>query len=230
MKIGLIGDHDDTITAHRAIPLAFELIKKKYNTDICYEWLATNSIGTSIDLTMFNGLWCVPGSPYQDMEGALSAIQYARQNNRPFLGTCGGFQHAIIEYAWNHLGLSEAKHAEISPEADSLVITPLVCSLIEKEDTIEFIADSKIAIAYGKKQASEGYRCSFGFNPAFESEFLSDNFVITGRDDDGQARVFELVNHPFFVATLFQPERVALKDEIPPLVLAFIQHCSTSKN
>lgn len=223
MKIGLIGDYDCNVTAHKAIPIAFDLIIKKHDFFIDYEWVPTETITKLIDLDCFDALWCVPGSPYKDMGGALLAIQCARERKIPFLGTCGGFQHALIEYARNVLGLTHADHAEIAPEAKCLIITPLVCSLLEKKDSIEFLHGSKIAKAYGKIKVSEGYHCGFGFNTEFESRFVSNNFIITGRDNQGNARSFELADHPFFVATLFQPERTALKGIIPPLVLAFIK-------
>ncbi|MCD6055109.1 MAG: hypothetical protein K0R12_71 [Gammaproteobacteria bacterium] len=81
----------------------------------------------------------------------------------------------------------------------------------------------KHALAYGMKSTSENYHCGFGFNTEFESRFVSNNFIITGRDNQDNARSFELADHPFFVATLFQPERTALKGIIPTLILAFVK-------
>lgn len=66
----------------------------------------------------------------------------------PFLGTCGGFQHAIIEYARNVMGWQDAAHAETDTEG-RMVIAPLSCSLVEKSDTIELRAHTLIARAYG---------------------------------------------------------------------------------
>jgi len=65
----------------------------------------------------FDGFWCVPASPYRDIDGALRAIRFAREQRRPFLGTCGGFQHAVLEYARNVLGWADAEHGELAPNA-----------------------------------------------------------------------------------------------------------------
>jgi len=77
-----------------------------------------------------------PASPYTSMEGALDAIRYARESRRPFLGTCGGFQHAVIEYARNVCGLRDASHAETHPTAPILVVSPLSCPLVEQSEEI----------------------------------------------------------------------------------------------
>ncbi|VTM88081.1 CTP synthase [Raoultella ornithinolytica] len=74
--------------------------------------------------------WCPPAR-MKNAEGAFTAIRYARENSVPFLGTCGGFQHAIIEYARNVMGWQDAAHAETDTEG-RMVIAPLSCSLVEK--------------------------------------------------------------------------------------------------
>src|SRR5204862_344720 len=81
-------------------------------------------------LSPFDAIWCVPNSPYASMEGALCAIRFARESGRPFLGTCGGFQHTIIEYARNVLGFHEADHAESNPAAALPLISRLACFLL----------------------------------------------------------------------------------------------------
>ncbi len=78
----------------------------------------------------FQGLLVAPGSPYESMEGALAAIRVARSRGVPLLGTCGGFQHVVLEFARHMLGVADADHAEYEPYASStLFITPLSCSL-----------------------------------------------------------------------------------------------------
>ncbi len=224
MKIGLIGDYNANIPAHQAIPIALQLIGKKLNIVIEFEWVPTEEILDSSRVSEFNGLWCVPGSPYKNMAGALCAIQYARIKQIPFLGTCGGFQHALIEYARNVLGWQDAEHAETTPDAARPVIHELACSLIEKVQTLYFSPGTKIAAAYECESAEEEYRCRFGLNPIFESAYLAKGELSIGAHDDaGEVRAVELANgHPFFVLTLFQAERAALRGIIPPLVLAFV--------
>lgn len=96
------------------------------------------------------------------MDGALAAIQYAREHKIPFLGTCGGYQHAILEYARHALGLIEADNAEFNPDADIALIAPLSCSLVEKSGDITFLPDSQVARHYDVEQTVEKYHCSYG--------------------------------------------------------------------
>ncbi|WP_434672657.1 CTP synthase C-terminal region-related (seleno)protein [Pseudomonas sp. R1-15] len=226
IHIALIGDHDPQITAHQAIPLALELAGKQTSHDIGFQWLATDLIVDDTLLYDFDGIWCVPGSPYRNESGALQAIRFAREQRRPFLGTCGGFQHAVLEYARNVLGWTNAAHGETSPEAERALLTPLSCALIETIDSLQLEVDSLIAKAYGCATAFEGYRCRFGVNPHFEKDLLNGHLHAVARDSAGDLRAVELRDHPFFVATLFQPERAALEGRVPPLVKAFVEACA----
>jgi CTP synthase (UTP-ammonia lyase) len=223
-RIGLIGDFNPDVAAHRAIPRALALAAEKVGCEVEPAWLATDKIGlNSVEqFPEFDGLWCVPGSPYANMEGALWAIRFARENNFPFLGTCGGFQHALIEYARNVAGIGDAEHAETNPDASNLVISPLTCSLVEQTGTIRLKENSLICKACGKAEIIEGYHCRFGLNPAFREKLETGELCFTGWDEDGDARVLELRGHPFFVATLFQPERLAFRGQVHPLIRAFV--------
>lgn len=225
-RIGLIGDYKATVPAHQAIPIALQLAGDALGVAVKHEWVSTEEILDSSRVVDFDGLWCVPASPYRSMEGALLAIQFARENGRPFLGTCGGFQHAIIEYARNVLGWTDAEHAEVTPAARRPVITPLSCALVEATDTVRFLAGSRIASIYGCQESIEGYRCSYGLNPELQDTLVSGRLRVGAKDSTGEVRAVELDDHPFFLATLFQPERLALKTQLPPLVKAFVRACT----
>ncbi len=155
------------------------------------------------------------------MEGALTGIKYARENKIPFLGTCGGFQHAVIEYFRNVLLMKEAGHTEINPDAAQPIITQLSCSLVEKNGTIFFKKESFISKIYEAPSAEETYHCRYGFNSDYFNLLRKSNLKISGKDSEGDVRALELQNHPFFVLTLFQPERSGLKGEVHPLINAF---------
>lgn len=223
IRIGLIGDYDAAVLAHQAIPRALDLAGAAVGAPISYEWVPTQEIDDVSRISGFDGLWCVPASPYRSMDGALRAICFARERRRPFLGTCGGFQHVIIEYARNVLGWTDAEHAETAPNAPRPVITALACALVEKTETIRFHQGSIVAAVYGGLEATEGYHCSFGLNPAFVSAIVSGPLRASAEGSAGEVRAVELDGHPFFVATLFQPERAALKGNAPPLVTAFVR-------
>ena len=221
MKVALVGDFSASVIAHQAIPLALELASEGKVTGT---WVGTASIvNAAQDLEAFDAVWCVPASPYENTKGALDAIRFARETGRPFLGTCGGFQHAVIEYARNVLGWQDADHAEDNPATSMPLIAPLACSLVEKTDAIRLIDGSRLRDAYGEPTVVEGYHCSYGLNPQFQTRLFAGPLVATAVDVEGEVRGMELQGHPFFVATLFQPERRALLGMTPPLVKAFCE-------
>jgi CTP synthase (UTP-ammonia lyase) len=220
-RIGLIGDYDSAVAAHRGIPVALAAAAAKLECAIDSEWLPTERLaeGRTAALTRYHGLWCVPASPYRSMAGALCAIGYAREKGVAFLGTCGGFQHTIIEYARSVMGYTAADHAESNPEAEQLFITPLSCSLVGQTGTVRLIPGSRAASIYGCEQATERYHCNFGVNPEWQDRIARTTLRITGFDDQGSPRVIELADHPFFVGTLFQPELNPVQPH--PMILAF---------
>ena len=225
IRIGLIGDFDPQVKAHVAIPQAVALAARALGCSAETYWLATPLLEHNHKelLSAYDALWCVPASPYASMDGALNAIRFAREREYPFLGTCGGFQHAIIEYARNVLGLTEADHAEANPTATLPLIAPLACSLVEARGTIHLLPNSRIVAIYGRSEVVEGYHCNYGLNPDFRSLLEHGEMQITGVDSNGEVRVVELVHHPFFIGTLFQPERSAFAGVEHPLIVAFLQ-------
>jgi CTP synthase (UTP-ammonia lyase) len=162
------------------------------------------------------------------MAGALLAIRYARENRVPFLGTCAGFQHAVIEYAQNVLGWSDAAHAETTPHAARNVISPLSCGLLEGEGLVRFLPDTRLRAAYGAPEATAEYLCRYGLNSEFKAALISGPLREAASDEAGDLRAVELDEHPFFVATLFQPERAALNGRPVPIVKSFLSACCGS--
>ncbi|WP_192558792.1 CTP synthase C-terminal region-related (seleno)protein [Pseudomonas allokribbensis] len=229
LRIALIGDYDPQVTAHQAIPVALGLVTEHIRRPVDFEWLSTEQIHLDTPLEGFDGFWCVPASPYKSEAGALRAIRFAREQQRPFLGTCGGFQHAVLEFSRHVLGWDDAEHGETSPDSSRAVLTPLTCSLVEAVDSIHLVPGSLIVKAYETSEIREGYRCRFGVNPQFERELLTHDLHAVGHDSAGDLRAIELKNHVFFVATLFQPERAALKGLLPPLVRAFVEACAEQR-
>jgi CTP synthase (UTP-ammonia lyase) len=219
-RVALIGDFNAAVIAHQAIPKALRLASAAVEP----VWIHTSSIADpAVSLSGFDGIWCVPASPYASAAGALAAIRYAREQRRPFLGTCGGFQHAVLEYARNVCRLTAAAHAELDPDAQQPVIAPLACPLVEKTEEILLADDGLLRRAYGQPRITEGYHCSYGLNREYASLLLGSGLRATAHDCTGEVRALELASHPFFVATLFQPERRALRGEPSPPVVAFVE-------
>ncbi|MGA2613356.1 MAG: CTP synthase [Spirochaetia bacterium] len=224
IRVALVGDYDPEVTAHRAIPLALELASQAAGTPASWDWVGTATIGANpaLRLSRYDAIWCVPASPYASMAGALSAIRFARESGRPFLGTCGGCQHALIEYARDVLGLDEADHAETNPDAKLPVVSALSCALVEKSARIRIVEGSVLSRIYPVMEIEETYHCSYGVNQAFQHLLFSSGIRISARDTAGEVRAFELVGHPFFIGTLFQPERAALAGRRHSLIDAFL--------
>jgi len=222
-RIALIGDYNDSVVAHRAIPIALRMAADALKVDVNWEWLHSASLTAPVSnhLRNYSAVWCVPGSPYQNTRGIIECIRYARTHSLPFLGTCGGFQHAVMEYAEAVWGV-EAFHSESDPEAINPVIAPLICSLVNVADQLNFEPGSQLRSIYGRDTAHEEYQCRFGLNSMYAEKFNSDRIKVAARDNEGSIRAFELVDHPFFIGALFQPERAALKNQLPPLVKAFL--------
>lgn len=197
LKIGVIGDYDPRNPTHPPTTAAL------HRGGCTVEWLRTDE---AHDYAKFDGLFCSPGSPYRSEAGALAGIRYARENGVPLLGTCGGFQHIVLEYARNVMGLAEAAHEENDPHAaeSNLFVSRLVCSLVGKTMTVMVEPGSLAGRCYGTQTAEEQYYCNFGLNPRWRERLGP--LRITGADQDGEPRIVELSDHPFLVGTLFVPQ------------------------
>jgi len=222
LQLALVGDYRASAVAHQAIPLAIERAAARLGTEVSFRWLATDRLGDLSAVRRCDAVWVVPGSPYQNDEKVFETIRWAREQRQPFLGSCGGFQYAVIEYARNVLGWQDANHAE-TDEGGRMVIAPLSCSLVEQRGEVRFAPGSRIAEAYGAQSSDEGYHCNFGVNPAFSEALEGENLRITSWDASGDVRGIELNDHPFFVATLFQSEWAALQNKNSPLAIAWLQ-------
>lgn len=222
LNLALVGDYRASAVAHQAIPLAIERAAAHLGVSASFTWLPTDQPGVLDAVRSSDAVWVVPGSPYKNDDAVFETIRWAREQRHPFLGSCGGFQYAVIEYARNVLGWQDANHAE-TDEGGRMVIAPLSCSLVEQRGEVRFAPGSRIAEAYGAQSSDEGYHCNFGVNPAFSEALEGENLRITSWDASGDVRGIELNDHPFFVATLFQSERAALQNKNSPLVIAWLQ-------
>ena len=228
-RIALVGDFNPDVVAHRAIDKCF-ILARQSQPELEPHWLATESIvpGDARAFELFSAIWCVPASPYRNTDAALWAIQYARVHCVAFLGTCGGYQHALLEYARNVLGLKNSGHTELDPAAAMPLLHPMQCGLIEQSQKIA-VTDKEFRSMYGGDSGLEGFRCSYGLNPKYEHVFAGSSMKIVARAQDGQARAFRLEGHPFFIGTQFQPERRALSGSLHPLVQAFLSAAAKAR-
>ena len=224
IKVGIIGDFDEKRSSHLATNEVLSHCAKKLSMNIAISWLPTKSLEnvSKENLSVFDAFWCSPGSPYISYTGAVNGIRFARENNYPFIGTCGGFQHAVMEYAQNVLGITEIYHAEYNPDASSFFIAPLSCSLPGETKTIYLKKDTVTRKIYEKEKITEMYNCSFGLNPSCQDIFDLSGFHIAGTDENGEVRIFELPGNRFYIATLFQPQLSSTKENPHILILEFL--------
>jgi CTP synthase (UTP-ammonia lyase) len=229
-KIAIVADYQPNLASHVATDAALEHAARGLGIHYSREWLATERLATHGPhlLEPFDGFFIGPGSPYKSLQGAIDAIQLARESGRPLIGTCGGFQHVVIEYARNVLGLVDAQHAEYDPSASRLLITALPCSLAGKTLLIDIGPSSLARRIYGRQQVEECYRCTFGLSASYRSQLESAGLLTTGVEAGeeqslGESRIMELPTHPFFVATLFVPQMRSTAESPHPLIEAFLR-------
>lgn len=226
IRIGIIGEYNASFRPHAATNEAMLAAISKVGISMEFEWVSTETIESAFeDITArFNGYLVAPGSPYKNLQGALKIIQFAREHFLPVLGTCGGFQHMVLEFARNVLFIRDAQHAEYDPYASELVVNALSCSL--KGQSMEVVITRKMSKTYKAYQADkvkEKYYCDFGLNPKYQQEIHYAGFQVVATDEHQEARILELESHPFFIATLFVPQDNTELGQPHPLVMGFVQ-------
>ena len=226
--IAVVGDLQPGNPTHDAIAPAVAhadaLAGRAGDGATTVEWVATDD---ALDLPLaaldgYAGFWIAPGSPYRSMDGALRVIRYAREADRPLLGTCAGFQHLVIELARDVLGIADAAHAENDPDATNLFVTLLSCSLVGQSMTVSFRPGTRAAALYPAPSATERYYCRFGLDPARVGELEAAGMVVSGVDQDDEPRVIELPDRRFALATLFVPQTSSSPEAPHPIVAGFV--------
>jgi len=190
-------------------------------------------------LSKYQGIIVPGGFGSRDIEGKINAIQFARENNIPYLGLCYGMQLASVEFARNVLGLKDASTQEINPGSKNLVvhIMPDQEKKLLKKDyggTMRLggwdctLKDgSQTKKLYGKPKINERHRHRYEFNNSYRKEFEKQGFQIVGTSPDGNlVEIVELKNHPFFIGTQFHPELKSRPLAPHPLFIGFIEASS----
>lgn len=225
-KIAIMGDFNPIHPTLHALNDSTRHIQKYLNKEIQFDWIATDIFDTSVVFRKekYKGLWVAPGSPYRNMENVLDVIQYARNNNIPTFGNCGGFQHMIIEFAKNACGIDEADHEETNPDSPHLLVKKMTCSLKGVEENLEIIDKTSIIhTALAREKLIGKYYCSYGVNEQYIALLEEKGITFTSQSEDGNYRSFEIKSHPFFVGTLFQPALSSSEEQPDPIIIAFIR-------
>ncbi|MFK8911023.1 glutamine amidotransferase-related protein, partial [Streptomyces sp. YS-3] len=227
-----VGDRSPSVRAHARIPLLLDALAQRDQLVLDAYWIPTQDAESAGVLSGFDAVWLVPGSPYRSESGALAAVRTARERQIPFLGTCGGFQHAVLEFARNVCGLTGVNHAENRPEAENPLIVPLACSLVGHEGAVKAETGSLAERVLGAERTVERYHCSYGTSPAYLEVLRAHGLRFSGTDEAGDVRIAELPGHPFFLATLFQPELAGDGTRAHPIIQALartaVEHAAKS--
>jgi CTP synthase (UTP-ammonia lyase) len=231
--IAIIGDRIDGFEPQAAIPGAIDDAAKRISRptpDI--KWIGTEGLADEgpVSLEGASAVWCAPGAPFRSLLGTLVGIRWAREAGVPFLGTCAGFQYAVIEYARTVLGHERAAHAEHKTgEEDDLFIDELLCSVAGKTMEVDLV-DAALCRIYGTAHAKERYYCRFGLNPKWRNAFNDSGPLIAGVDaEDGDVRLMRLLDHPFYVLTLFVPQTRSSPGNAHPLIQSYLRAALSSE-
>ena len=168
MKILLVGDYDQAVVAHQAIPRAIDLAARSLAAKVEQIWMRTAELNPH-SMPEFDALWCVPFSPYEKPELVIAAIKFARENDIPFLGTCAGYQHAVIETARNVLGFESVASLEDDADTPIPVIAPLACKFYDQAEAINIERGSRAGDIYQTERVLEEYHCGFGVKSRFRA-------------------------------------------------------------
>jgi CTP synthase (UTP-ammonia lyase) len=219
VTIALVGDHNDAYPSHREL----DAVRAMLGPDVVTEWMATDGDRVT-DLSGSNGVWLTPGSPYANDAAAYDAVRWARENDVPFLGTCGGLQYAVVEYFRNVLGVGDASHAESDGAGGSTVIHQLACSLHGQERLVRPVPSTRFARLVDDEAFIGMHYCAYGPGPHELQRLTEAGMVIEATADDAEAEVIELPTHQFFMLTLFQPQIGALAGQpLHPLLREFVR-------
>jgi CTP synthase (UTP-ammonia lyase) len=237
VRIGILGDFNSDFPSHHATNQALQHAARKLDMQLESQWVPTPHLTSDTDkiLETFDGLWASPGSPYKSFDGMIRGIEFARRCDWPFLGTCGGFQYALIEFARNVLGIAGADSAENNSGSKNIVIYPVACAMPNRKDGAPKLSGSETEIRlrpgsylqsfYGKDKeiVTEEYFCNFEVNPEYEWCAMEAGFPVVARGPQGEVRAIESPSHRFFIATLFQPQLSSTEKNPHPLAVAFVQ-------
>ncbi len=189
-------------------------------------WVATDDLerkGPAELLGPADAVWCAPGSPYRSLDGALDGIRFAREHGVPFLGTCAGFQHGVIEVARHVAGIAAADHEEYGREGGDLVIHELLCSLVGQRLDVRLVDDVLIADLRHDATPRSATTAASGSTRSTSPGSESAGLRVAGVDEaDGQPRVLRLADHPYFVLTLFVPQTSSGTGAPHPLVTGLL--------
>ncbi len=236
IEIGIIGKYIELKDAYKSIAEAFIHAGAAHECQVQVRWIHSEEVDVNNVSEHFNGLAGVlvaPGFGERGIEGKITAIRFARENKIPFFGICLGMQCAVIEFARNVLGFSDAHSTEMAPETKypvihlqegQKVITNKGGTMRLGAYSCEVLDGSLAKSIYGKSQISERHRHRYEFNNIYLKDFEAAGMKASGINPDNKlVEIVELQDHPWFLGVQFHPEYKSTVDNPHPLFLSFIK-------
>lgn len=150
-RVAIVGELDPMRDTQHATVESLAHASVRVDT----QWISTDCLDDPAEeLGGSDGIWMAPGGQYRSVTGALAAICFARERDVPSLGTCGGFQHVVIEYARNVVGLRDATHAAVDASAEYPVMTPLACGLTGSSEPVRILPGTRAESLYERRTPS----------------------------------------------------------------------------
>jgi CTP synthase (UTP-ammonia lyase) len=235
VRIAIVGDFDRRKHSHWATEAALFHAAARVGVTVEPVWVPTPSVATIAgvqQLAAFDGIWGAPGSPYASMPGILNAIAHARQHDLPYLGTCAGFQYALIELSRNVLGIHDADSGENDSSSRNIVIKLAYCAtpgpalgtpLLAGPGVARPVPGTLVAKLCGSADFAEEYFCSFETNSDYVPRWEAAGLRVSARGAEGEMRAFELPEKRFFMAALFQPQLSSSYERPHPIIQGFLR-------
>jgi len=236
VEIALIGKYIELQDSYKSITEAFIHAGSSNETKVNVRWIHSEDLtsqNAERKLKGVHGILVAPGFGDRGIDGKIKAVQYARENNIPFLGICLGMQMAVIEFSKNVLGLKDAFSTEMKKDAANPVINLMESqeNVTEKGGTMrlgawdcKLLAGSKTYAAYQSENISERHRHRYEFNNEYLSQIEAAGMKATGiNPKTGLVEVVEISNHPWFVGVQYHPEYKSTVLNPHPLFVDFIK-------
>ena len=232
VKIAILGKYFGLPDSYMSVveALKHSCLQNKVNLDLV--WIDADNYEIE-DLKNLNGVVVPGGFGYRGIEGKIGAIEYLRKNKIPFLGICLGLQCAVIEFARNVCGISDANSTEFSQTTKNPVIDLLPNQDLEADDVgasmrlgtypCKIQPDTMAKDIYNNEIIYERHRHRYEVNNKFRNELESKGLVFSGLSpDEDLVEMIELKDHPYFVASQFHPEFKSRPWDPAPMFNSFI--------
>ena len=236
VEIGLVGKYVELQDSYKSIMESFIHAGAKHNCKVKIKSIHSEDIeknGAEQALAGLKGILVAPGFGSRGIEGKILAVQYARENNVPFMGICLGMQCAVIEFARNVIGFTDANSSEMHVKTTHSVIDIMEeqKNVTEKGGTMRLGAypchlekDSKAYAAYGKEDITERHRHRYEFNNKFKDDFVNNGMIPTGiNPETNLIEIVEIPSHKWFVGVQFHPEYSSTAITPHPLFVGFVE-------